>query len=287
MRWSFAVIVLVPRGEWGRPPEPGERRRVFDWAARTGFEGIELSPRWLDFHVMGLQEVKDLGKEIAASGLRVSGLNISRCILTRTSEAANHWKRLQRSVEVAQALGAKIINISLSMPTLPAPDRAPLLGREVPETEFQRSAKLVADLAKRALQSGVEISLELHDDGLLDSPELCLQFLRRIEAPNVAVNPDLGNVCRGPGPMPDWEGALQVLAPKANCWHVKNYRQGKPVPLWEGAISYDRAFAIMHAAGYKGWVSIESYFGDVLKIQERSLEYLKRLVITSRTSSSA
>ena len=94
MRWSFAVIVLVPRGKWGRPPGLGERRRVFDWAARIGFDGIELSPRWVDFQTMALQELRELRREIAAPGLKVSGLNISRCILTRTSEAARHWMRL-------------------------------------------------------------------------------------------------------------------------------------------------------------------------------------------------
>jgi hypothetical protein len=61
------------------------------------------------------------------------------------------------------------------MPTLLNPGRAPpLVGRDVPETECQRSAELVADLAQQAHQAGIKVSVELHDDGLLDSPELCL-----------------------------------------------------------------------------------------------------------------
>jgi len=250
---------------------------VFEWAARTGFNGVELSPRWLDFHGMALRELRDLRKEIAAACLQVSGLNISRCILSRTSEAASHWARLQRSVEIADALGAEILNISLSMPTLPAANRPPLRGGDIGEMEYQRSAELITDLANRAGKVGVGISLELHDDGLLDSPELCLQFLAQVKAPNVGVNPDLGNICRGPG-RPDWEAALKLLAPQTNCWHVKNYRNGNPAPLWQGDINYDRAFAIMNEVGYEGWVGIESYFGDVLDLQERSLEYLKRMV---------
>ena len=180
-------------------------------------------------------------------------------------------------MEVAEALGAEIINISLAMPTPPTPDRPLLVGRDVREIEFQRSAEMVADLAQQAHRAGVKVSVELHDDGLLDSPELCLRFLSRIEAPNVGVNPDLGNICRSPGPLPDWEHALEILAPRTNCWHIKNHLNGNPVPVCEGDISYGRAFAIMNAAGYGGWVSIESYFGDVLDTQERSLKYLKRL----------
>jgi len=277
MRWAFATIVLVPRGEWGKQPRSGDRRRIFDWIARAGFSGIELSPRWLDFRAMALEELRKLRREIAAAGLQVSDLNISRCILTRTNDAASHWRRLERSVDVAAAIGAEIVNLSLAMPTLPSPDRPPLLGRDVPEMEYQRSAELVADLAQHAREAGVKISLELHDDGLLDSAELCLQFLNRIEAPNVGVNPDLGNICRGPRPLPDWETTLELLAPRTNCWHVKNYRSGNPVPLWDGDIDYGRAFAIMKRAGFEGWVSIENYLGDVQESQKESLEYVKRL----------
>jgi sugar phosphate isomerase/epimerase len=276
MQWSFATIVLVPRGEWGPKPGPDVCGRTFDWAARAGFSGVELSPRWLDFHASTSSELRALRRHLADAGLVASGLNISRCILTRTPEAPSHWSRLTRSVEVAEILGAEILNLSLSMPTLPGPHRPLLHGRDVPEGEFQRSAELVEGLARRARDVGVRISVELHDDGLLDSAELCLRFLSMIAAANVGVNPDLGNICRAE-PLPEWEHALRLLVPRTNCWHVKNYRQGEGTPLWDGDIDYDRAFAIMKESGYKGWVAIESYFGNVLDLQRRSLEYLKRL----------
>ena len=66
--------------------------------------------------------------------------------------------------------------------------------------------------------------------------------------------------------------------PRANNWHVKNYRHREPAPVWDGDIDYDSALAVMVAAGYRGWVGIESYFGDVLDLQARSLRYLKDLV---------
>ena len=37
---------------------------------------------------------------------------------------------------------------------------------------------------------------------------------------------------------------------------------GSPRRVWDGEIDYAAALAIMGAAGYSGWVSIESYFGD-------------------------
>jgi sugar phosphate isomerase/epimerase len=163
------------------------------------------------------------------------------------------------------------------MPTLPGPDRPPLRGSDVPDDEHDRAAVLVAALGEAADRAGVTLALDLHDDGLLDTPELCLRLLRRVNRPNVGINPDVGNVCRGPDPVPDWRAAVELLAPHARNWHVKNYRDFRPAPLWDGDIDYAEAVAVMGRAGYRGWVSIESYYGDVLDLQRHGLAYFKRL----------
>src|SRR5262245_638451 len=176
MRWALASVALVPRGCWGKSTGSCERRRVFQWASRAGFSGVELSPRWFDFHHARREELRSLRSEAADAGLCVAGLNLSRCILTRTTHAAEHLERLQKSVAVAETLGAEVINVSLSMPTPPQAGRLPVLGEDVPELEHRRSVELVAEVARHAHEAGIRVSVELHDDGLLDSPELCLQF---------------------------------------------------------------------------------------------------------------
>src|SRR5262249_22035270 len=133
-----------------------------------------------------------------------------------------------------------------------------------------------ADVARQAQQVGITVSLELHDDGLLDTPERCLQFIEDIGASNVGVNPDLGNLCRGSGPLSDWKAGLRLLASRTVCWHVKNYRNGRPAPIWDGDIDYDWAFGVMRGVRYEGWVSIESHCSG-LESQKQELEYLKRI----------
>lgn len=279
MLFTFASIVLVRRGQWGPQPTPARRREVFAWAAGAGFQGVEISPRWLDFHGLDRAALAEIQSEVADAGLRVSGLNLNRAILTRTDRAPEHGERLARAVEVAADWEAPTVTVSLSMPTLPDAGRPALRGSDVPREEYTRSAEFLARLARRAAGLGVSLSLELHDDGLLDTAWACLDLLRMVGEPNVGVHPDLGNVCRGPGPPPDWEAALRVLAPYANAWSVKNYRSGNPVPLEEGDIDHGRAVRIMRDAGFRGWVGIEAYFGeDPLGLQRRSLAYLQRLV---------
>jgi sugar phosphate isomerase/epimerase len=291
MRWSLATIVLVPRG-CVQHANPKERRSELAWAAEAGFEGVEISPQWLDIGGLPDAELADFGRQAAAAGLAVSGINVNRCILTRSERAAEHAALLRRAIQTAAILNAPVVTLSLSLPLGGVP-RCPLRGREVPLEERARTAELIAQLVEEAAASGICLSLELHDDGLLDTPELCLEMLRASGKSNVGVNPDLGNLVRSsaasisnadtpPADSPgDWRRALNMLAPHTNNWHVKNYRGSQPSPVWDGDIDYGQAIPIMVSAGYYGWVSIESYFGDVRGLQVRSLNWLKQVLANS------
>jgi sugar phosphate isomerase/epimerase len=274
MRWSLATIVLAPRGGAAAPAGAGDIERVLKWAALAGFTGLELSPHWLNYHDLPPAELTSFRRDVERAGLTISGINLNRCLFTRGPQAAQSLAAMRRAIEVAAVLQAPVATFSLS---LPQDATRPLLrGHSIPESERQQAALALQSLAAMAAQNQTTLSLELHDDGLLDSAELCLDMLSRVGAANIGVNPDLGNLVRSQ-PAADWRSALRQLAPRANNWHVKNYRSGQPAALPDGEIDYTEAVTIMREAGYQGWVSIESYFGDVLALQERSLAYLRRL----------
>jgi sugar phosphate isomerase/epimerase len=287
MRWSLATVALLPRGATAHANQQ-ERRRIFDWAASTGFQGIEVSPQWLDIAHFSDAELLEVRDEAAASGLAISGLNINR-ILRRGTASLGQRPRvvrgspdpalqslLERAIDVAAILSASLVTLSFSLP-LDGCTRQLLRGCDLPHAERDENAAFIRTLAARARPHGIQLSLELHDDGLLDTPELCLDMLERVAAENVGLNPDLGNLVRS-YPNSDWRTALKSLASRTNNWHVKNYRGSQPSPIWDGQIDYAEAMQIMRAAGYTGWVSIESYFGDVFDLQAKSLAWLKRLV---------
>jgi sugar phosphate isomerase/epimerase len=280
MRWSLATIVLVPRGcaaHAGR----SQRQRVFAWAAEQGFEGIEISPHWLEMLRLDDAELRQVADDAAAAGVKISGINVNRCILTQGDAAGDNLNLVRRAIEVAPMLAAPILTLSLSLP-LGGPPRPIYQGRDTPQAERDECARLLRQLAEQAAAGKVSLSLELHDDGLLDTADLCLDMLQQVSAANVGVNPDLGNLVRSDRAA-DWQAALRMMAPHANNWHVKNYRSGKPSAVWDGEIDYGQAFQIMHAAGYAGWVSIESYFADPLDLQIRSLAYLRGLDSACKT----
>jgi sugar phosphate isomerase/epimerase len=279
MRWSFATIVLVPRGKPFVRPSPTERFRVFASAREMGFSGVELTDEWLDFQALDDKALRSVQGEVADAGLRVSGLNLPRCMISRDRPARADLERLVRAVSVAGSLAADVVNFSLSLPLSsgggPAPQ--PMTGAEATRDEREQAEDLVGVLARRAKSAGTSLAVELHDDGLLDTPELCLQLLERIGQSNVGVNPDVANICRGPGPLPDWRSAFRLLAPHARNWHLKNYRSSRPVSLQEGDIDFTEAWKIMESGGYDGWVSVESRFGDVLAEQRAAVPFLRAL----------
>jgi sugar phosphate isomerase/epimerase len=268
--------VLAPRFGWQRPPERADRQRLYRRIKRMGFDGLEWSPRWCDWDADVDAKVCILGQEVVESGLCVSAVNLNRFMLTRCAEAADHRVRLSRSVQIAPLLGASAVIISLSLPVRPGESRPTLIGQTVSEEELAETADVLRAAAREAAEQGVELVLELHDDGLLDTPELCLAMRERIGVPNVSINPDLGNLIRQERARQSWREALRQLAPHTRYWHIKNYRAGQATPIWDGDIDYAEALATMTAAAYEGWVSIESYFGDdVMQLQEHSLQWLR------------
>jgi len=279
MRLSFPTFLLVPRNLPFVPPSAAERRQLFSWARDAGFAGIELADGWLDFTRLDRIALGELRTEVADAGLEISGLNLPRCLVTRAPLAKTNYARVERSVQAAAILGAETVNFSLSLPAsaLSGPAPRPMRGDEASAGEHEYAARLVFELGTLAARAGVKLAVELHDDGLLDTPELCLQLLQRVNLPSVGVNPDVANLCRGPGPLPDWRRAYELLAPHAVNWHLKNYRDFRAAPLADGDIDCAVAWQIMRGAGYMGWVSNESRFGEVFAEQLSGVGYLQSL----------
>jgi len=79
MRWSLATVALVPRGATAHADEQ-EQRRIFEWASAAGFQGVEISPQWLDIARFSEAELRGVRDRAAARGLAISGLNINRVL---------------------------------------------------------------------------------------------------------------------------------------------------------------------------------------------------------------
>jgi hypothetical protein len=65
---------------------------------------------------------------------------------------------------------------------------------------------------------------------MLDTPKPGLEFLRLAGGDSVGINPDAGNACIGPRPLPGRRTAFRLLAPAPNNRHVKDDRAFEAAP---------------------------------------------------------
>jgi sugar phosphate isomerase/epimerase len=274
-KWSVATILLAPRGGQAPCPTRDERRNLFAWAAAAGFGGIEISPRWYNIYALQEEALGQLRRDVEEAGLSFSGINVERAIVVRSERAAENRDRIRLAIDIAPVIGATLVDVALALDWEGVGTRSPVTSRDFSDGNFEAAVAEIRALTRYASGKGIAISIELHDDGLLDEAALCRRFIEVVGQPNCGANPDVGNICRSPCSRGDWETALRILAPITNCWHVKNYKQGCPAPLENGDIDYAQAMEIMIDAGYSGWVSIESRLGEFRETQSRAIEYLR------------
>ncbi len=277
MKFAFTTILKAPRFGWQVNPSRQQRTALYGQVREIGFDGIEWSPRWCDYHWKTETQLADWGSEVRDSGLVVSAINLNRFLLTGCPEAQSHINRLFRTIEISPLLGCSMVIVSLSLPQPPTPDRLLVFGETFEPSTFLEHVKVLRAAVREAADQGVRLVLELHDDGLLDTPQLCLKMLSEIDHPNVGINLDLGNLVRNQGSRSaSWREALSQLGPRTSYWHLKNYRQGEPSAIWDGDIDYVEALGNMRSYKYDEWLSVESYFGDdVMRLQRQSLDWLK------------
>lgn len=300
MRFAFGCTILsgwnYPQPLFDAVPTAAERRPFWRFCRAVGFDGIDLADSWLNWFALSDDELAALRQEVEEYGLVCAGLNPYRSILVGHPSGAQNEQRLHRTVEVAAILGAAVVNIPLSVP-FPAvwseADRAARqlkLARAADYTpsDWEQTAVKLQAVADFAAQRNVALTLELHDDGMLDDSPATLRLHRMINRPNVGVNPDLQNLYRVPYPCENWRQALLNLAPHTNFWHVKScsktyvvdeartYSRG--ATLVDGEIDYRWALTKMVEAGFDGWISIESGGGDALHHATADLRYLQHLL---------
>ena len=300
MQFALGCTILsgwnYPRPLFSAVPTPEERAPIFAFIRHAGFDGVDLADSWLNWFAMSDDDLRALRQQVESYGLVCAGLNPYRSILVRHEAAAHNEERLYRTVEVAAILGAPVVNIPLSVPFPAVWSEAERAARQLhlaraadyADEDWQVTADKLIALARTAARHGVALTLELHDDGMLDDSPATLRLWRMIDQPNVGVNPDLQNLYRVPYPCENWRQALLNLAPHTNFWNVKScaktyvvdeartYSRG--ATLVGGEIDYRWALTQMVKAGYDGWISIESGGGDSLEHARTDLAYLQRLL---------
>lgn len=282
----------------GRYPTMAEFRHLSDWAARKGFDGIDIADSW-DFAALTRAEATETLKLAEAAGLSISSINCRGKNLANPGYAKKHLAELDRSLEIAGWYGCPVLNISLSIPRQPGV--LPVVGAAVSpggsrgagQRDFEASAEGLRQIARLARGRGIEISLELHDRSIADTSANLLRIIEMAGEPNIRVNPDLCNGYRAyDAPSETWQDALKALAPHANLWHVNNLHRVYfeaisrsafvECDLGSGDIDYVWALSVMRSCGFSGWIVIEyKGLGSAFEMLARGRDFLSTVALDS------
>jgi sugar phosphate isomerase/epimerase len=290
--YAFRRCASYPYNGGELPTDTTDRRRFLDHAKAIGFDGIELPA----------MNLPDAEAATFRSELEDAGMP---CVAIRGGGGAAHPRvatankqSMINAVHFAANIGAGVVNSTVTTPPRDPNGKGTYRGESVSQgssrlasaVDYERTAKAVSEVAGIAADQGVEISIEIHQNSIADNSWSALHLLELIDAPNVGVNPDLGNIYwTYDTPEESCEDAIAALAQHVNYWHCKSlYRVHIPdletaiyvqAPLPDGEIDYRFAIAALLDVNYDGYLAIEGIRdGDQFHQDGRSVAYVKSVL---------
>lgn len=281
--------------DWNLPSKE-VRRAYYGKVREFGFDGIEIANNSVGGPGAPAEQVQELRRELEDNGVPCVCVRGGGGLANPHAAPASR-QRLEESILFASIMGANLVNTTVTTPTvstLPGSFVGEPVSqgssRNASEGDFEVTARGYREIARKAADLGVQISIEVHQHSIADNSWSALKLLEMIDQPNVSINPDLGNIYWTYDiPEESPEGAIRALAPKAKTyWHCKNLRRVHipenkhsifiRVALPDGEIDYRFAISAMKAAGFDGYMAIEGMnLGDQLTADCRGLSYAKQI----------
>ena len=291
--YAFRRCASYPYNSGALPTDAVDRQRFLKHANEIGFEGIELPGMNLSD-----AEAKTLRAELEDAGMPCVAIRGGGGAPADPEVAAANKQRMTDAVHFAAKMGAGVVNSTVTTPPSDPGGKGTYRGESVSQGssrqanpgDYERTAKAVSDVAGIAADQGVEISIEIHQNSIADNSGATLKLIELIDAPNVGINPDLGNIYWTYDiPEETCESAIVAVAPHVNYWHCKSlYRVHVPdletaiyvqVPLPDGEIDYRFAIAALLDVNYDGYLAIEGVRdGDQFHLDGRSVSYVKSVL---------
>jgi sugar phosphate isomerase/epimerase len=219
-------------------------------AHRFGYDAIE--PRIAAGHGHGIEPAADQASRTSVrrqaddAGVALCCLATS-CKYADPATAAGQVDETLQAIDLAADVGAPRIRV---------------FGGQIPKGRSRNEsiALLVESLRQvvdRALQRGVAVCLETHDDWC--DPAHVAEVVQQVNSPAVAVNWDVMHPVRAGGSTMD--GAFEALRPWIRHLHVhdgsRRQDQLELVPIGQGDFDHRRVIELLVGMDYDGYLSGE------------------------------
>lgn len=237
-----------------------------DLLRRTGFEGIELSPEWLD------RPAADIRADLDGAGIAVSAIVGSIKLLDpdrRERERAIDTDRAR--LRLARELGASAV---IEVPTFGSskfPDTSPVLTAW--ELERRLLLSQLEQLVEDVRETGVNLILEplnRYETHFLNTQRQGVELCSAVGHPGFLLLSDLFHMHIEERSIPD---TLRDVGRSIGYVHVADTNRQQP---GAGSMDFSAAFSALKKAGYDGWIVIESGAdGDLETVLRASCQLLR------------
>ena len=217
--------------------------QVIDTCAELGFDAVDPTAYYFPGHPEPPSDsyVHAIKRRAFLSGLDISGTGV-RNDFTQPEAAKREADvaHVGRWVEVAAKLGAPVLRVFDGRAETKGPGREQMTGWV---------AECFRACAAHGERHGVMIAYQNHDE-LLKTADEVLALRERVASGWFGLNVDVGSLRTG-----DPYEEIARLAPFACTWQIKErlYRRGQ-----EEKTDVRRVFAILRAAGYRGYAPLET-----------------------------
>ncbi len=223
---------------------------ALEMAERFGYDGIE--PRISTRHGHGIElDIDAAAREAAREQAAASGVALcclaTSCKYADPATAGDQVAGTLRAIDLAADVGAPRIRV---------------FGGQLPkgrtrEESVELLVESLKEVADHALERGVTVCLETHDDWC--DPSHVAEVVGRVNSPAVAVNWDVMHPVRAGGSTMD--AAFETLRPWIEHLHVHDGTRRKDrlklVPIGEGDFDHKRVIELLLTIDYDGYISGE------------------------------
>lgn len=301
--WPIAAAMIpfpgrLPDGRLVQDAGPEVWARDLTDVADAGFDAVDPTNSWLRVADLDPAQRADFIAICGDLGLSVPAISTSRRSVIDPQHGAEYLAYGHRVLDVAAEMGVGHVSFGFFGPLTPEQmarlwfwTAEGVKNPSDPDT-YRLAIARTRELGDHAERLGIRISLEMYEDTYIGTARDALRFMQDLDHPALRLNMDIGNLIRLHRPVEPWAEMIELCAPYAGYWHVKNYYRMEdpssgqilthPAPLLGGTINYRAAIRRVLELGFDSPFLVEHYGGDGLGVCARNRDYI-RGILAGRT----
>ena len=224
---------------------------------RFELEGVELRSVWeKNPHEWDKEQLNQIKSKIAAAGMQTCCLAapVFKCKLGNEAEYQQHLNILERSMEVANELGANLVRGFTFWDNGRFDEALPEIVEKIGATESLLQ------------KNGITLVIESDPATAANSSQRLERVLQQIASPNIKALWDPGNNLYVPDAEQPFPEGYERLKSYIGHIHVKDVSHdplsgaAEACSFGKGEVGFANVFTRLKADQYNGWLSLETHY---------------------------